>query len=87
MFIFEKRTQIPVCIRNKNPKLAGIILSQYGGLYSKRLYNKKPPRNRTKSEIRAVYFTLYNYITNSKTHDFEIFPHKTEPNGSIYYIF
>ena len=31
MFIYEKRTQIPVCIRNKNPKLAGIILSQYGG--------------------------------------------------------
>ncbi len=31
MFIFEKRTQIPVNIRNKNPKLAGIILSQYGG--------------------------------------------------------
>ena len=31
MFIFEKRTQIPVCIKNRNPHLAGIILSQYGG--------------------------------------------------------
>ena len=31
MFIFEKRTQIPVCIKNKNPHLAGIILEQYGG--------------------------------------------------------
>ena len=31
MFIFEKRTQIPVRITNKNPKLAGIILTQYGG--------------------------------------------------------
>lgn len=31
MFIFEKRTQFPVRITNKNPKLAGIILSQYGG--------------------------------------------------------
>lgn len=31
MFIFEKRTQIPVCIKNKNPHLAGIIISQYGG--------------------------------------------------------
>lgn len=31
MFVFEKRTQIPVCIKNKNPRLAGIILSQYGG--------------------------------------------------------
>lgn len=35
MFIFEKRTQIPVRINNKNPKLAGIILSQYGGAYTK----------------------------------------------------
>ena len=31
MFIFEKRTQIPVNIKNKNPRRAGIILSQYGG--------------------------------------------------------
>lgn len=31
MFIFEKRTQIPVCIKNRNPHLAGIILAQYGG--------------------------------------------------------
>jgi Mn-containing catalase len=31
MFIFEKRTQMPVKIHNKNPKLAGFILSQYGG--------------------------------------------------------
>ena len=31
MFIFEKRTQIPVRITNKNPRLAGIILTQYGG--------------------------------------------------------
>ncbi len=31
MFIFEKRTQIPVRINNKNPRLAGIILTQYGG--------------------------------------------------------
>lgn len=31
MFIFEKRTQIPVVIKNRNPKLASYILSQYGG--------------------------------------------------------
>lgn len=37
MFIFEKRTQIPIRITNKNPKLAGIILSQYGGTDSKKL--------------------------------------------------
>lgn len=31
MFIYEKRTQMPICVKNKNPKLAGFILSQYGG--------------------------------------------------------
>jgi spore coat protein JC len=31
MFIFEKRTQMPIRIKNKNPKLAGFVLSQYGG--------------------------------------------------------
>ncbi len=31
MFIYEKKLQFPVNIRNTNPKLASIILSQYGG--------------------------------------------------------
>lgn len=31
MFIFEKRTEFPVKINNRNPKLASYILSQYGG--------------------------------------------------------
>ena len=31
MFIYEKKLQYPVKIRNTNPKLAKIILSQYGG--------------------------------------------------------
>ena len=31
MFIFEKRTQVPVVIKNRYPKLASYILSQYGG--------------------------------------------------------
>ena len=31
MFIFEKRTQVPVVIKNRNPRLARYILSQYGG--------------------------------------------------------
>lgn len=31
MFIFEKRTEFPVKINNRNPRLAGFILSQYGG--------------------------------------------------------
>lgn len=31
MFIYEKKLQYPVRIKNTNPKLASIIISQYGG--------------------------------------------------------
>lgn len=31
MFIYDKKTQFPVNIRSKNPKLASYVLSQYGG--------------------------------------------------------
>ena len=31
MFIYEKKLQYPVKIKNTNPKLAAVIISQYGG--------------------------------------------------------
>ena len=31
MFVYEKRLQYPIKIDNPNPKLASIIISQYGG--------------------------------------------------------
>ena len=31
MFVYEKRLQYPVKIKNTNPKLASVIISQYGG--------------------------------------------------------
>ena len=31
MFIYEKKLQFPVNIRNVIPRLAGVILTQYGG--------------------------------------------------------
>ncbi len=31
MFVYEKKLQYPVKIANTNPKLAAIIISQYGG--------------------------------------------------------
>ena len=31
MFVYEKRLQYPVNIKNPNPKLAAAIISQYGG--------------------------------------------------------
>ena len=31
MFLYEKKLQYPVRIKNTNPKLAALIISQYGG--------------------------------------------------------
>ena len=31
MFVYEKKLQYPVNIKTTNPKLAKIIISQYGG--------------------------------------------------------
>ena len=31
MFVYEKRLQYPVHIKNTNPRLAKMIISQYGG--------------------------------------------------------
>ena len=37
MFVYEKKLQYPVRIQNPNPKLAAIIISQYGGPDAERL--------------------------------------------------
>ena len=42
MFIYKKSLQYPIKIDKPNPKLAAIIISQYGGPYSKNLYIKRP---------------------------------------------
>ena len=34
MFHYEKKLQYPVRIKNTNPKMAKIIITQYGGAYS-----------------------------------------------------
>lgn len=31
MFVYEKRLQYPIHIKNTNPRLARLIISQYGG--------------------------------------------------------
>ena len=31
MFVYEKKLQYPIRIANPNPRLAGLIISQYGG--------------------------------------------------------
>lgn len=37
MFVYEKKLQYPVKIKNPNPKLAAVITSQYGGRDGSRL--------------------------------------------------
>lgn len=37
MFVYEKKLQYPVKIKNVNPTLANLIVTQYGGPYSNRL--------------------------------------------------
>ena len=40
MFVYEKKLQYPVRIKNTNPKLAALIISQYGGPdYNRLLYS------------------------------------------------
>lgn len=34
MFVYEKKLQYPVKIKNANPRLAALIISQYGGPYA-----------------------------------------------------
>ena len=40
MWVYEKKLQYPVNIKQTNPKLAKIIISQYGGPYFKKIYKK-----------------------------------------------
>ena len=40
MFVYEKKLQYPVNIKNTNPKLASLIISQYGGPYIIKLSSK-----------------------------------------------
>lgn len=37
MFLYEKKLQYPVRVRTPNPRLASVIISQYGGPYFNRL--------------------------------------------------
>ncbi len=40
MWIYEKKLQFPINIKNPDARLAKIMLEQYGGAYSNRVYDK-----------------------------------------------
>lgn len=48
MWSYDKKLQYPVNIKNPNPKIAKIIISQYGGAYCKCLSS---PSNAAKTRI------------------------------------
>lgn len=37
MFSYSKLLEYPICIRKPNPRLANVIITQYGGAYCKSL--------------------------------------------------
>lgn len=37
MFVYEKKLQYPIKVKNANPKLANLIISQYGGPDGKKI--------------------------------------------------
>lgn len=41
MFVYEKKLQYPVKITNTNPRLAALIISQYGGRYPHTLQKER----------------------------------------------
>ena len=41
MWNYEKRLEYPIKIKQTNPTLAAMIISQYGGPYFNKVYNNK----------------------------------------------
>ena len=60
MWIYEKKLQFPVKIKNPNPKMAQVILSQYGG-----------PDGELGASLRYLSqrFSMPNEITKSTLND------------------
>ena len=56
MFVYEKKLQYPVKIKNPNPKLAAVIISQYGGPDINRLQNERI-KPESLSSPASLYFS------------------------------
>lgn len=60
MFVYEKKLQYPVRIKNCNPKLASVIISQYGGPYPVSLCSSKDqPTFRRAGPSPYLYGSLF----------------------------
>ena len=58
MWVYEKKLQYPVNIKQTNPKLAKIIISQYGGLYCKKIYKKTACKDVENPRRRYCYLHI-----------------------------
>ncbi len=59
MFVYEKRLQYPINIKQTNPKLAQIIISQYGGRYCKKIYILSIKKYINTSVVSVKYNTFH----------------------------
>ncbi len=59
MFVYEKRLQYPINIKQTNPKLAQIIISQYGGRYCKKIYISGIKKDINISVVPVKYDPFY----------------------------
>ena len=68
MWVYEKRLQCPVNIKETNAKLAQAIISQYGGLYTK--------ANGFFILIIIIcrFYFLWQTVNNSINHSKKLFP-------------
>lgn len=55
MWQYEKKLQYPVNIKNPNPKLAKVIISQLGGLYAKKILLH---------QLKLAFFAKFNWRSN-----------------------
>lgn len=65
MFVYEKRLQYPIRIKQTNPKLAKIIVTQYGGAHFK--CYKKGDYSQI-SEIVTKIFINKHRLNHPNTH-------------------
>ena len=60
MWVYEKKLQYPVNIKQTNPKLTKIIITQYGGTNGKRIYFSGGKKNFCQTGTAAEYDTFHD---------------------------
>ncbi|OPZ90762.1 MAG: Manganese containing catalase [Firmicutes bacterium ADurb.Bin419] len=64
MWVYEKKLEYPVKIKNPNPRMAKYIITQYGGPDGELnlLYVQNPLFIRVLKLIVYIYFSLISYL-------------------------